>query len=252
MPTSPFARTPPARSDKHWKIFGKSNPYFGVLSDNKFKSDALTDEVLAEFFETGRLETTETLRRYQAIFGAFNPGSCLDFGCGVGRNSIHLADQFQTVTGVDVSPGMLREAECNALKYGKPNLVFREAIGDAPFDFVYSNIVLQHIHPSVGLGILKTILDRVAEGGGGMIQIVFRIPKHLEKLNRRMDALPWLWGFWNLCMGRKFSHPRMATYAYPIDDVLALFVEAGIPSCFSEFTNHSDHIGVKIFFRKPG
>lgn len=241
-----------ARSDKHWKKFGKSNPYFGVLSDEKFKSDVLDDDARAEFFETGRIEVTKTLNRFRSEFGDFNQGSCLDFGCGVGRNTVHLASHFEMVTAIDISPDMLGEARRNLLRYDRHNVVLREAIGGGVFDFVYSNIVLQHINPTTGLRILDAMLCQVNSGGGGMIQLIFRIPEKFEKLNRRMDAAPWLWGFRNLRKGRKFSHPRMATYAYPIDEVLALFHEAGIASLFSEFTNHNDHIGLKIFFRKPG
>ena len=240
------------KSDKHWKIFGESNPYFGVLSDAKFKSDGLNDDALSEFFETGRLEVKDALEKFRSAFGEPQRGSCLDFGCGVGRNMLHLADNFRKVVAVDVSPGMLREAEANARKTGRNNVAFRQTIGDDGFDFIYSNIVLQHIHPAEGLGLLRTLLGSVINNGGGMVQLIFRMPPKLERLNRRMDAMPWLWGFRNLRMGRKFSYPRMATYAYPLDDVLGLFVEAGIPGLFSEFTNHSDHIGLKIYFRKPG
>lgn len=251
MPSRTTANPFRARSDKHWKEFGKSNPYFGVLSDEKFKSDVLDDAARAEFFETGRIEVTETLNRFRSEFGDFKQGSCLDFGCGVGRNTIHLAGHFELVTAVDISPDMLGEAERNMLSNDRQNVVFRETIGGDVFDFVYSNIVLQHIQPATGLRILSAILRQVSSGGGGMIQLIFRIPEKFDKLNRRMDAMPWLWGLRNLRKGRKFSHPRMATYAYPIDEVLASFHEAGITSLLSEFTNHNDHIGLKIFFRKP-
>ena len=156
------------------------------------------------------------------------------------------------VVAVDVSPHMLIEAEQNAVKRRKSNIVFRHGTGDDMFDFIYSNIVLQHIHPKHGMDILRGLLRNVAETGGGMIQLIFDIPKNAEHLNRRMDAMPWLWGFRNLRKGRKFSHPRMATYAYPMNMVLKSFHDAGIRSFFSEFTDHSDHIGLKIFFKKSG
>lgn len=240
------------KTDKHWKEFGKSNPYFGVLSDDKFKSDVLDDQALAEFFETGRREVAQALARFQSAFGDFNRGTCLDFGCGVGRNTIPLAENFQSVIAIDVSPGMLDEAGRNVQKNSAQNVVFRGNLGEDMFDFVYSNIVLQHIQPARGLAIVKNILRHVAIGGGGMIQLIFRAPPKMEALNRRLDAMPWLWGFRNLRKGRKFDHPRMATYGYPIDEVLVSLYEAGIPAFFSEFTNHSDHIGLKIYFRKPG
>lgn len=44
-----FANNP----DQDWEIWGKKQPYYGVLSDPKFLDENLNDESLDEFFDTG-------------------------------------------------------------------------------------------------------------------------------------------------------------------------------------------------------
>ena len=72
----------------------------------------------------------------------------LEIGFGVGRNLVHLAERFERVDGVDVSPTMLaltREA-------GVPGNVRLHATDgrtlpfeDGVFDLVHSHLVLQHV-----------------------------------------------------------------------------------------------------------
>ena len=40
-------------SDKAWKAYGKKDPYFGVLTHEKFKDKNLNEEHKKEFFATG-------------------------------------------------------------------------------------------------------------------------------------------------------------------------------------------------------
>jgi 2-polyprenyl-3-methyl-5-hydroxy-6-metoxy-1,4-benzoquinol methylase len=51
----------------------------------------------------------ETIRRH--FVPNFKPSSVLDYGCGVGRLLIPLAERCECVVGVDVSDTMLREAQ---------------------------------------------------------------------------------------------------------------------------------------------
>ncbi|MBE2269172.1 MAG: class I SAM-dependent methyltransferase [Anaerolinea sp.] len=66
----------------------------------------------------------------------------LDVGCGVGRHAVELAQRGMIMTGVDLSAGMLAQAQANAAAAGvsldlihSPAQAFRAA---APFDAVYS------------------------------------------------------------------------------------------------------------------
>jgi SAM-dependent methyltransferase len=76
----------------------------------------------------------------------------LDFGCGVGRVTGPLADRFEEVVGVDISPAMLdlarrynvRGHRCRFMLNGTADL---SQFSDGAFDFVYSKLVLQHMQP---------------------------------------------------------------------------------------------------------
>ena len=93
-------------TDKAWERFGKLDPYFGVLADEKFAS-ANIEENRDLFFETGRNSVAHILNQYRDHFGDLPRGRALDFGCGVGRLTFPLAAEFSSVLGLDISPSML-------------------------------------------------------------------------------------------------------------------------------------------------
>lgn len=162
----------------NWKKFGKSDPYFGVLSDEKYKTENITEEGLTEFFETGEAYVSETVERIKRAFhDSLDQASILDFGCGVGR----LAIPFSRVTrkevvGLDISPEIIDKAKEHALTFERENVRFQVYDGknlpELPsFDFVNSYIVLQHIEVDRGLALLQQLLDKVKIGGIAHIQV---------------------------------------------------------------------------------
>jgi SAM-dependent methyltransferase len=138
-------------SDVSWVQLGNEDPYFGVLSDERFRLENLNDEHEREFFETGQVHVKRVLRIALDRCGAIaSQKSALDFGCGVGRLVIPFASVFEHVTGVDVSPAMLRVAEENCLQRGIRNVDFLVSDDNltrvvGKFDFIHCYLVLQHI-----------------------------------------------------------------------------------------------------------
>ncbi|MEO6394113.1 MAG: methyltransferase domain-containing protein, partial [Pyrinomonadaceae bacterium] len=113
----------PKNSDQNWETYGKDNPYFGVLSDEKFMRAQLDEQAIDEFFATGETHIAEVMATIDHHLAAdFSPKRCLDFGCGVGRLVFPLAQRFGFVTGVDISPSMLAEARKNADGLGLTNV----------------------------------------------------------------------------------------------------------------------------------
>ena len=134
-----------------WEGWAQADPLWAILSDPTKRQGGWD---LSEFFATGR----EEIRAVMADLGArgidHGHQRCLDFGCGVGRLTQALADYFDIVDGVDISPTMIRRANdlndkarrCQFQVNSTPNL---ELFEEGSFDFVYSNIVLQHIRPEL-------------------------------------------------------------------------------------------------------
>ena len=100
-------------SDKDWKLFGKTDPYYAVLTAPEYHGQ-LSDKTRERFFESGEQHIAKMFSIIREHLDPnFAPRSALDFGCGVGRLLLPLARRCDEVTGVDVSPSMLAEARRN-------------------------------------------------------------------------------------------------------------------------------------------
>src|SRR5271163_1555738 len=98
------------RAEDDWKTLGNLDPYYSVLTDPKFKLAKIDGPARDEFFATGVQHVDYLLDALKADFGFAPHGKALDFGCGVGRITKALAAHFDTVVGLDISPGMLAQA----------------------------------------------------------------------------------------------------------------------------------------------
>src|SRR5215471_12097034 len=95
-------------SDKVWEYFGKNDPYYGVLTQERYSGKALTKNLKDEFLATGEKYVSSVFATIHERFDpAFRPHRALDFGCGVGRIALPLARICDSVVGVDVSESML-------------------------------------------------------------------------------------------------------------------------------------------------
>lgn len=159
---------------RNWEAFAQADPLFGVLSDpTKFGSKW----DLEEFFESGHAHIRKWLRIIREHGATWEPGACLDFGCGVGRLTIPLAQHFERTVGIDVSKSMIAAARrykrpgdrVEFVRNAHPDL---RQLHDATFDMVHSCLVLQHIPPPVTLRYIAEFL-RVAKPNG---LVVFQLP----------------------------------------------------------------------------
>lgn len=170
-----------SKTKDKWEELGRSDPYFAVSTFDKFKAGNLTDDAKKEFFASGFDHVGQVWADIEKVFEtSFNPENALDFGSGVGRLVIPLASKAAHVTGVDISNEMIAEARRNCADRNIENVEFRqtdEFLSDhAEFDFVHSYIVFQHIDPSVGYGLLNTILQRLKLGGIGTLHFTYATP----------------------------------------------------------------------------
>ncbi len=245
-------------SDRDWEAFGKRDPYFAVLTAPEFHG-ALTGSAREKFFQSGEehIETVLSIIR-DRLEPNFTPQSALDFGCGVGRLVIPLANRCQAVTGVDVSPSMLAEAQrnCDALELRNVSLVE----GDdslsrvrGSFDFVHSYIVLQHIPVERGERLVERLAGLIAPGGVGMFQVPYTTGRK-SLVSRalywsRMNV-PGAKVLLNLAKRRTPTAPVMQMNAYSVTRLADILRDAGCREIHVRFSDHDGARGVLLFARK--
>ena len=247
-------------TDRAWEQYGKDNPYFGVLSDERFRGASLSESALRDFYASGEEYVQETLAVCQRHFAAPARAKALDFGCGVGRLTIPLARYFESVTGIDVSQAMLDEARTSCKTLGVGNVRFCQNLAElaheeGTFSFINSFIVLQHIEPTRGLNFIAAMLRLLGKGGHGAIHMTYAREKDranlgirpfgskaIQAMRRPLSALQ------RMLMRRD---PEMQMNAYPLNEVLFRLQDAGVQEVHTRFTDHGGHWGVLLFFVKP-
>jgi SAM-dependent methyltransferase len=160
---------------KNWDALGRLDPLYGVLS-HAGKRGGVWDR--DEFFRTGTAEIDALMAEVRGL-GPLRRGAALDFGCAVGRLSQALARHFRRVVGVDIAPSMLAEARrqnrfkgrCRYALNARPDL---RLFKDSSFDFVYSVLVLQHMHPDYSSRYIPEFLRVLRPGGLAVFQVPAR------------------------------------------------------------------------------
>lgn len=234
-------------SDKQWEKWGKMNPYYAVLSDEKFRGRDLSGDKLGDFFKSGEVYIGTVVETAFEINNKFSPKRVLDFGCGVGRLLIPLAERFENVIGVDISPSMLAEAKKNVSRFNG-RVVLAQSDDElskiqGKFDLIHSVIVFQHIPTNRGMKIVSSLLSRLTEGGVAVLHFPYArnanlISKALHFIRR---VIPGIHPILNVVRGRPFSDPIMEMNCYDIGDLLNTFSRHGIERVHVKV--HPEHTG---------
>jgi SAM-dependent methyltransferase len=258
--------------DSDWEQWGRDDPYFGVITDPRFRRNALDDSARTLFFESGRVHILHVIQTLRArIDPTFTPRRLLDFGCGVGRVLLPARAFVQEAVGIDVSRSMLDEAAANAQRMGIDGVTLLHqgdlsSVEGRSFDLVHSAIVLQHLEPDRGLTLLGGLIDCVADGGCGALQITYSKTAYADQQGLpppppAPDPQP----PWRLLLRRgdptlrpeasasAATEPAMLMTPYPLTAVYWHLQTRGVTEVFSEFTDHGGELGVFLFFqRRPG
>ena len=158
---------------KNWDALGAGDPLWAVLTDDRYRGGLWNEDA---FFATGAEEVAGVMRDLDRLGKPERRRRCLDFGCGVGRLTQALAAHFETCDGVDIAPSMIAAARrldrsggrCSFHVNDAPDLALFPA---GTFDFVYSNIVLQHMPPEAAKAYVSEFLRVLAPGGLAMFEI---------------------------------------------------------------------------------
>lgn len=254
-------------TDRDWRTLGEADPYWGVISHERYRRGNLTEEALDEFYETGvgYVDSIFEIIRSRLDRG-FKPARALDFGCGVGRVIIPLARHCEEVVGVDVSPGMVAAAQARCASLGVANVRFET--GDAAlghvsgtFDLIHTFIVLQHIPSQRGMQLVRRLIEMLAEGGVCVLHVGYgerrahpgandplarRIRHRTRELLRRV-AGP-LASRLRPRVDRSGPAP-IHSYEYDLNALFEMVQEAGIRRMHVEYTDHAGLYGVILFFQ---
>jgi len=255
-------------TDRDWESLGEAEPYWAVITHEKYRRQNLTEEALDEFYETGEKYADLLLQTVRdRVDPGFAPERVLDFGCGVGRVAIPLAKRCELVVGVDVSPGMLAEARARCSSLGISNARFVRADDSLSgivktFDLIHAFIVMQHVPPRRGMVIVRGLIDHLTERGVGVLHFGYgekqRPPpgagtplagriKHRLRRAARGVAGP-LVSRIRPRVDRSGPAP-IRSYSYDLNAIFRTVQEAGARRVHVEYTNHAGLYGVILFFR---
>jgi len=248
-------------TDSDWEKFARSDPYFGVLTDERYRGRDLAQNAKRAFFETGNAHVASVLRTIGAKLGrAASFTRALDFGCGVGRLLIPFAKVSTEAIGVDISDAMLAEASKNCHERSVTNVSFFKSDDDlsqvsGKFDLVHSFIVFQHIPTARGEKLFEKLVERVQSGGVGILHLTYAKNRKIGRREKIKTALktkfPLLVNIENLRNGRPFVAPVMQMNPYNVNCLLFILQTHGVTTTHLEFTDHGGELGIVIYFLKP-
>lgn len=211
---------------EEWSMLGEQEPHWSVLTAENFRSTQI-----AEHRESFLRSGVQEVRHIGSVLhrnGLDWPrqGHCVEYGCGVGRVTLPLANQCGSVLGVDISAGHLRLAREEAISQGltdKLQWLQIKGLGDLDTlpkaDLVYTRIVLQHNPPPVIELILARLLRSLNPGGVAIFQLPTFIPGYSFRAEDYLQAL------------RAGNQHGMEMHMLPQMRVFELIEEAGCRPC---------------------
>jgi SAM-dependent methyltransferase len=248
-------------TDRDWVKLAEEKPYWAVVSDDRFLGKEIGRADRTAFFRSGE----QLVQQAFSVIGTyfirnFAPTRALDFGCGVGRTLIPIAQRSKEAVGVDVAPNMLelsrrhlREAKIENARAVFPDDPLMK--GPASFDFIHSYIVLQHIPPERGYGIFQDLLRLLRPGGIAALHLTYAIDRNLlvhaaascRYFHRDGDMLIGIGP-----LGRDLPEGTVQMFDYDLNHIMLLVAEGGIGPTLILPTKHSGHIGVLMYLMKAG
>ena len=245
-------------TDRDWQRYGAEDPYYGVVSDDRFHKNCLDESARNAFFKTGEEHVTylfDVICKH--MLPDFSPERILDFGCGVGRCTIPFSRFGKDVVGIDVSEDMIREARTNASTQKVNNVQFvasaspDEAL-QGKFDLIHSFIVFQHIPQPRGEVLLTQLVNMLSADGVGVFHFLYHteissLHRLIRGLRKRIAPLHWVA---NVLHKKPLLYPLMEKNEYDLNRLFFVLRRLGCGEITLRMEGvHSMH-GIMIFFRR--
>lgn len=208
-----------------WTKLGKDEPYWSVLTSNRYKCSEIGQNSIDQFYKTGKKDVgliELALTRNNININRLK--SCLEYGCGIGRMTIWLAGLFSKVIALDFSRSHLDFLKIKCLEKEIKNIdTFHlksvEGLDDIEsIDLIISLLTLQHNPPPVLAYIIDKLLKKLNHRGVAIFNVPsyrenyeFKIEDYLDKLQR---------------LERKKEQPKMEMHILPQKKVFEIVEEA--------------------------
>jgi SAM-dependent methyltransferase len=242
------------RHKQDWEELAAHDPLWAVLSAPGRRGGRWDP---GEFFATGEADVEAALSLSDELGRPALRRRVLDFGCGVGRLARPFAARFDEYVGLDFAETMVARAralhrdvqDCTFVVHAKPDL---RLFGDAQFDLVYSNLVLQHQPSKAAVwGYLSEFLRVVRPDG----LVVFQLPTALA-FGRRLQPRRRVYALLRrLGVGVSFLQTTLALHPIRLIGVPEDEVRTQLESSGGEIlriaTEHADGIAGRRYYVIP-
>jgi SAM-dependent methyltransferase len=236
-------------SNKEWQHWGRVDPLFAVATRPGRERGGGRPWTLEEFAESGRVYFADVWGQWSQY--GVTPGHCVEIGCGAGRMTRQLAQRFQRVTGLDVSPDQLELARrmvdgCAAAVELTCVTSASIPLPEASVDAVYSCEVFQHFDSEAPFyDYLSEMFRVLVPGGSGC----FHVPIRGLGASARLSS-PLRTGL--LKLARLLGRRRMMIYrAFRGDEVSARLANLGFVNVEIRVFQAGDERAAHFFARKP-
>lgn len=160
-----------------WGTFGKTEPFWGVLTHENFKQHSLNESELSKFYQSGKHEIDKLEKILNQHQSTFRDKIVLDFGCGVGRLTKPCSEICKKIYGLDIGQSYLDIAK-KTVPSGDFFLV--DSYNSLPkevnnIDIIYSLITLQHNRPILMKLYIFLLLKSLAKSGIALLHIPYKI-----------------------------------------------------------------------------
>jgi len=151
-----------------WRELARRDPLYAIAAWPGKQGGAWTPE---EFYGVGRSDWGDFRRHWRQYAEQAFGGTCVEIGCGAGRVTAALAEDFERVVAIDVSSDMIDLARPHVPANVEFHVVDEPEIPlpDGAANAVFSSHVFQHLDTFADVERYLHEAFRVLRGGGTMM-----------------------------------------------------------------------------------